>query len=90
MPDGNEFIADLFNHHLDCLGQSCAMVVQEIDQIMNTMMPGTVLKIITEDDNSNNVIPQWCKSTSNEYKGLIKTFSNEGDMMIFNHYIKKL
>lgn len=69
---------------LDCKGLMCPMPTVELTKRIRKMKVGDELELVSDDPNSKEDIPAWCKRTGNQLVGL-----EEADG-IYTFHIKKL
>lgn len=75
-----EYSAD---QELDCRGLLCPLPVVKTRQLMDTMSPGQVLKLLATDKGSVNDVQAWTSQTGNELM-----ISYEKDS-VFTYYLRK-
>jgi tRNA 2-thiouridine synthesizing protein A len=78
--DKREIIPD---EDLDCTGLYCPTPIFETRKKIDSMLSGSILKIIADDPAAETDIASWSKTTGNEMLSMIK----ENDKVIF--FIKK-
>jgi len=89
MPDEKKSVEDIFDELLDCVNHSCTIVMTQLKEMMDGMLEGKILKVISTDMNTEQMIREWCEQTHNAYEGMIRKLSEAGDMTFLHHYIKK-
>lgn len=70
--------------HLFVPGLACANLTPAIKKEMQTLQPGQILEVISDDNASREGIPAWCRLTGNK---LISEIDESEDKSIF--YIQK-
>jgi len=55
---------------LDAVGMACPVPIVKTAKKMREMLPGQVLRIISDDEGFKADIVAWCESTGNEFLGL--------------------
>ncbi len=55
---------------LDAFGLICPMPIAKTCQIIKTMEMGQVLEVIADDEGIVEDMPNWCKTTGNEFLGI--------------------
>ena len=65
---------------LDCVGLYCPMPIAQTAKKMKELKSGQVLEVLADDKGIKEDMPNWCKTTGNEflgieeYKGIYKVF----------------
>lgn len=72
-----------FDRELDCQGLLCPLPIVKTKQLLDTMSPGQVLKLLATDKGSVNDVQAWTRQTGNE---LMDSYENDG---IFTYYLRK-
>lgn len=68
---------------LDCIGLYCPMPIVHTARKMKELRPGQVLEVLSDDDGIKEDMPNWCKTTGNEFLGI------EEESGGYKVYIKK-
>jgi tRNA 2-thiouridine synthesizing protein A len=68
---------------LDCVGLYCPMPIVHTARKMKEMKSGQVLEVVADDIGIKEDVPNWCKTTGNEYLGI------EEDKGIYHVFVKK-
>lgn len=68
---------------LDCIGLFCPMPVVKTKLELETMNPGEVLEIISDDQGFEKDLPAWCKLSGEEFLEIKK------ERNIVKGYVKK-
>ena len=55
---------------LDCVGLYCPMPIVNVSKKMKELKPGQVLEILADDAGIKQDMPNWCKTTGNEFLGI--------------------
>lgn len=64
---------------LDCIGLYCPIPIFNTTQEMETIKPGEILEVITDDPAAAQDIPRWAKRTGHQFLKLYK----EGEHLHF-------
>ena len=64
------------NKELDCSGLNCPLPVLKTKKILDNMVSGEILKMISTDPGSKNDVTAWISRTENEILS-IEDFSNK-------------
>ena len=68
---------------IDALGQYCPMPIIMTSKKIKELKLGQVLEVLSDDAGIKKDMPAWCKSTQNEYIGLVEA---EG---VYRAYVRK-
>ena len=68
---------------LDCVGLYCPMPIVHTAKRIKTLKEGQVLEVLSDDQGIKEDMPNWAKTTGNEYLGL------EEDKGVYKVYVKK-
>lgn len=68
---------------LDTIGQLCPMPIILTAKKIKEIESGQILEILSDDEGIKKDMPAWCKSTKNEYIGLLE------DKGIYRVYVRK-
>jgi TusA-related sulfurtransferase len=68
---------------IDALGQYCPMPIILASKKIKELKLGQILEVLSDDPGIKKDMPAWCKSTQNEYIGLVEAGG------IYRAYIKK-
>lgn len=68
---------------LDCIGLYCPMPIVHTARKMKELRPGQVLEVLSDDEGIKEDMPNWCKTTGNEFLGI------EEESGGYKVYIKK-
>lgn len=52
---------------LDCLGEHCPMPVIHLKELVSANPPGTLIRVLSDDEGSKVDIPVWCRMTGHEF-----------------------
>lgn len=55
---------------LDCVGLYCPMPIVNVAKRIKELAPGQVLEILADDEGIKEDMPNWCKTTGNEFLGI--------------------
>jgi tRNA 2-thiouridine synthesizing protein A len=55
---------------LDCVGLYCPMPIVHTAKKMKELKPGQVLEVLADDPGIEQDMPNWCKTTGNEFLGI--------------------
>ena len=55
---------------LDCVGLYCPMPIVNVAKKIKEMKQGEVLEVLADDSGIKQDMPNWCKSTGNEFLGI--------------------
>jgi len=64
------------NKELDCTGLNCPLPVLKTKKILDNMVSGEILKMVSTDPGSKNDVTAWISRTKNEIFS-IEDFSNK-------------
>ena len=76
-------IDNAFDQELDCKGMNCPLHIQKTKILVDTMYDGQVLKMVSTDPGSINVMIAWTRRTGHE----MLSHNEEGG--IYTFYIQK-
>jgi len=68
---------------LDCVGLYCPMPIVHTAKKMKELKSGQVLEVLADDIGIKEDMPNWCKTTGNEYLGM------EEDKGVYRAFVKK-
>jgi TusA-related sulfurtransferase len=68
---------------LDCVGLYCPMPIAQTAKKMKELKPGQVLEVLADDKGIKEDMPNWCKTTGNEFLGI------EEDKGVYKVFVKK-
>lgn len=68
---------------LDCVGLYCPMPIVHTAKKMKELKPGQILEVLSDDKGIKEDMPNWCKTTGNEFLGM------EEDKGVYKMYVKK-
>ncbi len=68
---------------LDCVGLYCPMPIVHTAKKMKELKPGQILEVLSDDKGIKEDMPNWCKTTGNEYLGM------EEDKGVYKMYVRK-
>jgi len=68
---------------LDCVGLYCPMPIVHTAKKMKDLKSGQVLEVLADDIGIKEDMPNWCKTTGNEYLGM------EEDKGVYRAFVKK-
>lgn len=68
---------------LDCVGLYCPMPIVHTAKKIKELKSGQVLEVLSDDEGIKQDMPNWCKTTGNEYLGL------EADNGVYRVFVKK-
>jgi len=68
---------------LDCVGLYCPMPIVHTAKKMKELEPGQVLEILADDPGIKQDMPNWCKTTGNEFLGI------EEDKGVYKVFVRK-
>jgi tRNA 2-thiouridine synthesizing protein A len=68
---------------LDCVGLYCPMPIVHTAKKIKELKSGQVLEVLSDDNGIKKDMPNWCKTTGNEYLEM-----NE-DKGIYHVFVKK-
>ena len=54
---------------LDCLGQFCPMPIIRLNELVGSSAPGTLIRVLSDDEGSKVDIPVWCRMKGQEFIG---------------------
>ena len=57
---------------LDAFGLICPMPIAKTCQVLKEMEQGQVLEVVADDPGIAEDMPNWCRSTGNEFLGLVE------------------
>lgn len=69
---------------IDAFGLICPMPIFRTCQKINELRVGQILELIADDEGVKEDIPAWCKSSGNEFLGIVE---ENGEYRL---YIRKL
>ena len=72
--------AILPDYTLDTFGLICPMPIVKTAQKLKELKPGQVLLVLSDDEGIKEDMPAWCRSTRNEFLGLIE---EEGEYKVY-------
>ncbi|MDW7681412.1 MAG: sulfurtransferase TusA family protein [bacterium] len=55
---------------IDCLGLQCPMPIIKISEKIAELEIGQIVEVIADDPGVEEDIPNWCRTTSNEFLGM--------------------
>jgi tRNA 2-thiouridine synthesizing protein A len=68
---------------LDCVGLYCPMPIVHTAKKMKELEPGQVLEVLADDPGIKQDMPNWCKTTGNEFLGI------EADKGVYKVLVRK-
>lgn len=68
----------------DCLGLNCPMPIIKTAERMKDLAPGQILEVISDDAGIVEDMPNWCKTTGQEFLGI------EQDEDEYKAYVRKI
>ena len=68
---------------LDCVGLYCPMPIAHTAKKLKDLKSGKILEILADDEGIKEDMPNWCKTTGNEFLGI------EEEQGIYKAYVKK-
>lgn len=54
---------------LDCLGEFCPMPVIHLNELVGSSEPGTLIRVLSDDEGSKVDIPVWCRMKGHTFIG---------------------
>jgi len=69
---------------LDCIGLYCPIPIVHTARKMKELQTGQVLEILSDDEGIKEDMPNWCKTTGNEFLGI----QEEGNT--YQAFVKKV
>ena len=68
---------------LDCVGLYCPMPIVHTARKMKELKTGQMLEVISDDEGIKEDMPNWCKTTGNEFLGI------EEEKGVYRVFVKK-
>jgi TusA-related sulfurtransferase len=68
---------------LDCVGLYCPMPIAQTAKKIKELKPGQVLEVLADDPGIKQDMPNWCKTTGNEFLGI------EEEKGIYRVFVRK-
>lgn len=54
---------------IDCLGEFCPMPIIKLNRVVTSTDPGTLIRVLSDDEGSKADIPVWCRLKGQEFLG---------------------
>lgn len=54
---------------IDCLGEFCPMPIIKLNRVVTASDPGTLIRVLSDDEGSKADIPVWCRLKGQEFLG---------------------
>lgn len=68
---------------LDCVGLYCPLPIAHTAKKIKELKTGQVLEVLSDDEGIKADMPNWCKTTGNEFLGI------EEEKGVYRVFIKK-
>ena len=80
----------LFDEILDCCGRPFSQVIALLEEKIESLSQFKVLKVSSDDLDTEASIPEWCKNSNLHHTELLKKVADSTGATTLYHYITKL